>query len=863
MTSKKSDFTNSYSKHDELVDTANVPEPDDKYLLEEILAEYGGSREQKIIQDVERKAAAELAKETAASEAAPQTGSPASGAPAEADSHAADSAEKTAPVETAEAGQVSADHRSAAHLKKSGSANTTMSSVLNTIKSTVSVKPGKRVAQASKNTGPEKNTPPAKAAEAAEKAPSASRPETAASPDKNPDSASAASAEMPLSKAKKARTRASRNHNRAAASRENQNKSTPPVSAEQADLEAERARQEAQDKLLAQGVDLPPSRPLTMSEVVGNTVEEVLEEHREQQSREPLIRPRLGLFSRRAPEDTESFSSTPAKPKPKPEPPPPPEPSLKKVSSYCKALGKHHRAALSSGLIVALIPTLLLLLEHLGLPIPFWSNGVQAQSLVLLVCLLLTVFFCRAVLHRALHALSDHRFTGECLITFSALAALVDCLSTLVLKGRSAVPPYASVSALALVFAQYGLHRENRGFYDTFRIASLDSQPPYLVTDTEKGACKQRGAIPGFVNTSREPTLLSDWESSTLPVMAIAAVVFAFLSSFGRERRGDFLLNLSAILAAGGTFALPLCWSLPFSRLARHLQKSGCAVAGWSGAEAVSQYRTMIVGDTDLFPPGTIFFNGVRTYNGDEPKHVVAYAAAMTKAADCGLARLFEERRRSDFGPVETVDDFCFYEEGGYSGTIRGESVLLGTASFMQKMDVRLPKDINLKTGIFLAIDRHLSAVFAVKYSPSENVDFALRIMRRCRITPILASRDPNITPALIKRKFKTGMKMEYPELTERVALSEAEQDLGSPQALLFREGLLPYAETVAGCRRLCRAARRSEILAIISSVIGTILAFYMVFLGAYSLLTPLSLTLFLLLWTLPVLLISDWASRY
>ena len=116
----------------------------------------------------------------------------------------------------------------------------------------------------------------------------------------------------------------------------------------------------------------------------------------------------------------------------------------------------------------------------------------------------------------------------------------------------------------------------------------------------------------------------------------------------------------------------------------------------------------------------------------------------------------------------------------------------MGTASFMRKMDVRLPGDINLKTGIFLAVDRQLIAVFAVKYNPSENVDFALRMMRRSHITPILASRDPNITPALLKRKFHKGVKVEYPDLTARVALSEAEQDQGVPRALLFREGLLP-----------------------------------------------------------------------
>ena len=187
----------------------------------------------------------------------------------------------------------------------------------------------------------------------------------------------------------------------------------------------------------------------------------------------------------------------------------------------------------------------------------------------------------------------------------------------------------------------------------------------------------------------------------------------------------------------------------------------------------------------------------------------------------------------------------------------------MGTASFMRKMDVRLPGNINLKTGIFLAVDGDLIAVYAVKYLPADNVDYALKLMRRSHILPILAARDPNVTPALLKRKFSKNLRVEYPELVTRVALSEAEQDRGLPRALLFREGLLPYAEAVAGSGRLCLCVRRATLLAILGSLAGTLLSFYLVFVAAYSLLTPLALQAFLLLWTLPVLLMADRSGRY
>ena len=96
-----------------------------------------------------------------------------------------------------------------------------------------------------------------------------------------------------------------------------------------------------------------------------------------------------------------------------------------------------------------------------------------------------------------------------------------------------------------------------------------------------------------------------------------------------------------------------------------------------------------------------------------------------------------------------------------------------------------------------------------------------------------------------------------------RIAYSETEKSRGLPRAVLLREGLLPYAETVAGSRRLCQATLRASMLSVAGSIVGTLLAAYLVSLGSYSLLTPLALEVFLLLWTVPVLLLTDWAGRY
>ncbi len=604
-------------------------------------------------------------------------------------------------------------------------------------------------------------------------------------------------------------------------------------------------------------LNIPHPKPISLEDVVGSTVDAVMEE-----SREPILPPKRGLFSRKPLEETESLPPPPElEPEPDPEPIGP-EPTLWEAAHDARQLYIRRKHTVVLPLVTALPPTLFLLLERYQVKVPYWSGDREVQCVFLLVCLGLTALLCRHVFLKGFGMLLRRRCVAELLVSLSVLVSGLDCAARL-LDGRTGgAMPYASVSCLGLVFAQWGVRRESKGNYDMLRAASLDEDPPYLVAATSQGACKQRGSVPGFFTTAARSDAATLWQTALLPAFLAAALVFAGLSSAGQERGGDFLLNLSAILPAAATFSLPLCWALPWSKLSEHLQRTGCAVAGWSGAQKISARRRMIVTDSDLFPPGAVQLNGRKLF-AETQEQAVSLAASMARAAGSGLERLFNNLVRSEGGRYEKVDDFSFYEEGGWSGTIKGESVLMGGISFMRKMNIRLPADVNLKTGVFLAVDKELIAVFAVKYSPSENVDFAMKLMQRSRIQPILASRDPNITPSLIKRKFSRGAHMEYPSLSERIALSEAEKDRDLPRALLFREGLLPYAETVAGSLRLCKAVRRAAAISLLGSWAGTLLTFYLTSLGAYELLNPLALEVFLLLWTLPVLLMADWTGRY
>lgn len=390
-----------------------------------------------------------------------------------------------------------------------------------------------------------------------------------------------------------------------------------------------------------------------------------------------------------------------------------------------------------------------------------------------------------------------------------------------------------------------------------FRLVAL-GRPAYVADLTENGAVKQPGPADGFYNRTIREDEAMGWQSLLLPVILAASVVFAALASFGQGHGADFLWCWSAILSAGTALSLPFTYSLPYCRLAKRLGKSGCAVAGFYGARQLGYSRELLVGDEDLFPAGTIRMAGMKLIAEDRRK-VAAYAGSLARAYGGTWPGLFEAFMQSEGATQQRLEEFHVHQEGGVSAVIRGETVILGIANLIRKMSVRLPKSLEWKDGLFLAVDGELVAIFGVVYEPADSVAWALGAMRRNRLTPLLATRDPNLHPKFLREQFGSDGGSALLDLEERLSLTDAGRRQGGlrPNALLYREGLAPFLEAVAGSRRLCRAVTAANLITLFACILGTLLAFYLMFVGRASMLTPPQLLLFLGLWMLPVLLLA------
>ena len=51
--------------------------------------------------------------------------------------------------------------------------------------------------------------------------------------------------------------------------------------------------------------------------------------------------------------------------------------------------------------------------------------------------------------------------------------------------------------------------------------------------------------------------------------------------------------------------------------------------------------------------------------------------------------------------------------------------------------------------------------------------------------------------------------------------------------------------------------------MSLLGSAAGTLLSYYLAMTGSFALMSPVTLLVFLLLWVLPVLLLSGWTGRF
>ena len=467
--------------------------------------------------------------------------------------------------------------------------------------------------------------------------------------------------------------------------------------------------------------------------------------------------------------------------------------------------------------------------------------------------------------HQMLDGLGDlfkGRFTVNTLLTITFASCCVDAVFGLRDLRVPCCGAFSLEMAMALL-ARYHRRSTEMAQMDTLRKAirlhSMVKLPNYY--QGKPGILRGYGRVEDFLENYDRP---SGPEKFQCVYAFVSLLLCAGIAVFAGLRHGTALavqiFSTSLLVAVPASYFIAL--TRPAAILEKRLHMVGTVLCGWKGIKSLRGKAVFPLKDEDLFPQGSSKLNGVKFYGDRDPDEVVSYTASLICQAGGGLEHVFRQLLTSRGGRELPVTNFRDYGEGGIGGEVCGESVLMGTYSFLRDMGVEVPGGSAVNQAVYAAIDGDLCAVVAISYAKMRSSSAGLVSLCSSRkLTPILVGSDFMITADMLREKFGINTRrMGFPSQEERTELASRQIDGDAfASALTTREDLTSFAYAISGARALRVSAVLGTVIHVLGGLLGMVIMLALAYLGSAELLTPTNVLLYQLVWLIPGLLLTEW----
>lgn len=458
------------------------------------------------------------------------------------------------------------------------------------------------------------------------------------------------------------------------------------------------------------------------------------------------------------------------------------------------------------------------------------------------------------------------KFNLDSLLTVTFAVCVTDCVFCL----QEIRVPFCAAFCLTMTFslwAEFERRNTEMGQMDTMRKAirlnrvskapgCFEGRPGFRVSD---------GEVEDFMDRYQEVSGPEKLMNVYALIALLACTAIGVMGGLLGGVSNGFRVGSIALMAAAPATAF-ICQTRPMSVLERRMHKLGVVLCGWSGVKAACGAGVVPLTDSDLFPGGSVKVNGVKFYSQRDPDETVSYATALIEASGMGIANLFTQLLDSRYGRHYDAQNFRYYENGGIGGEVCGESVLVGSLSFLQEMGVELPEGARVSQAVYCAVDGELCGVFAMAFGKLKGVSAALGTLSGHRgLTPVLITGNFLLSESFIRAKFNANTRrFAFPSMAERekVGLWNPTPEESTVCALTTQEGLAPMAFAITGARALRSAVNVGTWLHILCGVLGMVIVLLLSIVEGIALLTPANLLVLELIWALPGLLITEWTRR-
>ena len=400
------------------------------------------------------------------------------------------------------------------------------------------------------------------------------------------------------------------------------------------------------------------------------------------------------------------------------------------------------------------------------------------QLIVSTFLLVLSFILGYKTIKKALIHLSKVIFTLETSVVFPAVASTINCLASLFLSFfNSSFRQNTFVSLFLLHFILViltNLLSKKRILSNLRFVASskqkfnIDVLPISKVTQANKSKRKifmahqhKTDFLSNFIQNSHEEAFAEKLVSNLVPFSVIFSLVCGILNfAFTQNAESSLVaLNISALLSL--PVFLPFVSSLILSSLSKFAIKNRAMVVGESGLKKLARAKSVVLNDSDLYPPNNVILRGIKTFSGQRVDEAIILAATLVCRLGAPISQVFDKIILGKKAVLSKASNVKYVDGRGAIGWVNGQRVLVGNRELLKEYKIAPPShDYEEKYKMpnceltYFAVGGELVAMFILEYLPSKTLSGVLHACIKNNIKIFIKTVDCNVTVQKIAHDF-------------------------------------------------------------------------------------------------------------
>lgn len=370
--------------------------------------------------------------------------------------------------------------------------------------------------------------------------------------------------------------------------------------------------------------------------------------------------------------------------------------------------------------------------------------------------------------------------------------------------------------------------------------------------------------FPNVVRTSFDSDPTEKKNRKFVPLVTLIVIVASILISI--LHKGLFLTSLSAMLIICASFTAEMSFVLPYILMQIRLRKLGSILMGNYSIEHLKEADTLLVKDTDLFPPEGNEVLNLRIRKKALFTEVMQYTATLLKLSGSPLEQAFRKAVPGIPERAPTVLQWRIIKNYGIVATINIDNVLLGNRNLLLSHNIQpwsSDKEAMLTAAgvhlMYLTINGEIAATLICRYNEDPELKKSAELLGG-DFNLLVETMDCNINESMIQRKYDLShTKISVPDPDEAESVNETRQELEedqSPPVMLSTQNALGILESIRRAKQLHKTVNLCIAIQQLSIIFGLILT------AAALLIAPGQMAwswpfVFNLIWALPVLAVS------